>query len=206
MNIENYNLHRQNFSPLVEHNNAVYGFWLIGRWYNATMGGQYYYGAYPPSYLKRLGLLFPDIFNVGKILHLFSGTVIGDGERIITLDINPEPIQGIKPDIIGDAEELDGLFSENKFDLIVADPPYGDNYIKYGTKPINRKKIVHLCSIILKNGGFLVWLDTIIPQWAKRDGWVLRGMIGLAQSTNHAVRSITILQKQGVNPKQRDLF
>ena len=195
MNIENYNDNRRNYSPLVEHNGAAYGFWLIGRWHNVTKGKAYYYGAYPPSYLKRLELLFPDQFK-GTILHLFSGTVEGDGERVFALDCNPEPIPGVKPDIVADAEKLDEHVPLKFFDLIIADPPYGENYKKYGVKrKASRRKVLHLCSRVLKNGGYLIWLDTLIPQWAKRDGWTLRGLIGLGQSTNHGVRVITILQK-----------
>jgi len=194
MDIEHYNNNRGNFSPLVEHNSAAYGFWLIGRWFNATRGGVYYYGAYPPSYLKRLELLFPEQFK-GTILHLFSGTLTGDGQRIFSLDVNPEPIPGIKPDFVIDAERLDECVPENFFDLIISDPPYGTNHEKYGVrKKVNRKRVIHLCSKILKPGGYAIWLDTIIPQWAKRDGWTLRGLIGCGQSTNHQVRVITILQ------------
>jgi len=195
VDIENYNNSRRNFSPLVEHNGAVYGFWLIGRWYNATRGRAYYYGAYPPSYLKRLELLFPEEFK-GTILHLFSGTVKGDGQRTFTLDITPEPLPGLKPDFVANAECLDECIPAESFDLIIADPPYNNNHSKYGvSKKVNRKKVVHLCSKVLKNGGYLIWLDTIIPQWAKKDGWGLRGLIGLGQSTNHQVRVITILQR-----------
>lgn len=195
VDIANYNNSRGNFSPLVEHNGAAYGFWLIGRWFNATRGGQYYYGAYPPSYLKRLELLFPEEFK-GTVLHLFSGTLKGDGQRTFTLDIKSEPVPGIKPDFVADAEQLDKHVPENFFDLVIADPPYGSNHTKYGVKKkVNRKKVIHLCSKILKPGGYLIWLDTVLPQWRKADGWLLRGIIGCGQSTNHQVRAITILQK-----------
>jgi hypothetical protein len=201
MDIEHYNNNRGKISPLVEHNGAAYGFWLIGRWHNTTKGKAYYYGAYPPSYLKRLQLLFPDEFK-GTILHLFSGTVEGDKPRIFTLDLNPEPVPGVKPNIVADAEQLDKHVPEGFFDIVIADPPYGDNHLKYGIKKkVNRKKVVHLCSRVLKNGGYLIWLDTIIPQWAKRDGWTLRGLIGMGQSTNHRVRVITILQNARVDEK-----
>ena len=195
MDITHYNDNRGNFSPIVEHNGAAYGFWLIGRWFNATRGGPYYYGAYPPSYLKRLELLFPEQFK-GTILHLFSGTVKGDGQRIFTLDVNAEPLPGIKPDFVADAECLDEYVPAESFDLIIADPPYGENHVKYGLrKKVNRKRVIHLCSKVLKNGGYLIWLDTIVPQWSRADGWTLRGLIGCGQSTNHQVRVITLLQK-----------
>lgn len=55
--VENYNSHRGVFSPIHEHNGIIYGFWMCGQNYrNATT----YYGAYPPSYLKRMGWIFPD--------------------------------------------------------------------------------------------------------------------------------------------------
>jgi hypothetical protein len=202
MDIEHYNNNREKLSPLVEHNGAAYGFWLIGRWHNTTKGGTYYYGAYPPSYLKRLQLLFPDEFK-GTILHLFSGTVEGDGDRVFTLDCNPEPIPGVKPDFVIDAERLNECIPEKYFDIIIADPPYGNNHTKYGVKKrASRKKVIHLCSKILKPGGYLAWLDTLVVQWAKRDGWKLRGLVGLCQSTNHQVRVITILQKVKTEKEQ----
>lgn len=74
---------------------------------------------------------------------------------------------------------------------------YDDNHIKYGTEKVNKKKVIKGCARVLKVGGYLVWLDTIMPIWAKADGWKLRGTIGLLQSTNHKVRVITILQKIG---------
>ena len=47
-----------------------------------------------------------------------------------------------------------------------------------------------------KEGGYLCWLDTLIPQWRKADGWNYNGNIGIAQSTNHKVRGLTILQRK----------
>ena len=195
MDIINYNSKRGNYSPLVMHNDAIYGFWLIGRWYTARKNGVYFYGAYPPSYLDRLSLIFPQEFAKGKILHLFSGSITGNGKKVYTLDINSEPMSGIRPNVVADAEEIDQHFSKNYFDLVLADPPYGENYKKYKTKKINRKKVINLTSKIIKNKGYLIWLDTIVPQWRKADGWNLKGLLGVCQSTNHSVRFATILQK-----------
>ena len=187
-----YNLHKKkSWSPLILHGDVVAGFWLIGAWYNVTKGRKYFYGAYPPSYLDRVMLLFPDFFHYGRILHLFSGTVPGDGHRVITFDINPE----LKPNVVGDAVFLSQYFKEEVFDIILADPPYSGNFEKYGVKPFSKKKVLTECSKVIKPGGFLVWLDTHMPQWRKADGWVYRGNIGLAQSTNHAYRAILFLEK-----------
>lgn len=149
-----------------------------------------YYGAYPPNYLKRLKLLFP---NQNKVLHLFSGmTPKGTWNNEISLDIKEE----LKPDIIGDATFLSNYKEELKeTDLILSDPPYLNNHIKYDTEKVHKVKVIKECAKILEKDGCLVWLDTIMPIWAKKDGWKIRGTIALLQSTNHQVRVITILEK-----------
>ena len=193
MNVDYYNKNRkESWSPLISHNGSICGFWWFGRWYNTSrLDGKYFYGAYPWGFLDRVRLLFREEFDNGKILHLFSGTLKGDNSKIITFDMNPE----LKPNIIGNAENIDEYFSENTFDLILADPPYDNNYIKYGTPKFSKKKVIYKCSKILKEGGILAWLDTLIPQWANKDGWKYKGNIGIAQSTNHKVRGLTILEK-----------
>lgn len=173
------------YCPLIVHNERIYGFWLIGRWYASDRG---FYGSYPPTYLSRVKSLFPDCT---RILHLFSGTVKGNGVDEITYDINPE----LQPNICDDATNLLEHFQPNEFNLILADPPYEErDFQKYGCKPFNKAKVIRDCSIIVRCSGFLVWLDTILPPFSKRD-WQLYGIIGLVQSTNHRTRAITIFQK-----------
>lgn len=187
MNVNNYNLCRGIASPLVEHGDIVLGFWMCGNDYHnkSTL-----YGAYPPCYLPRMKLLFPDEFKK-NVLHLFSGSIdVTDVPNALSLDINPD----LHPMIVGNAEEVDTYF-HGDVDLILADPPYDNNHLKYGTEKVNKKKVISACSKALRVGGFLVWLDTIMPIWKKADGWKLRGTIGLLQSTNHKVRVATILEK-----------
>jgi hypothetical protein len=188
MNLDHYNRNRGIFSALHEHGGRITGFWMEG---NNYRNKSRLYGAYPPSYLKRMRLLFPEEFRDGRVLHLFSGSIPSSKDaQILTLDINPD----MNPDILCDASEVDKYLSV-QFDLILADPPYDHNYVRYGTEPVNKRKVVHACSKIIKPGGHLVWLDTIMPQWAKKDGWRLAGTIALLQSTNHKVRVATILEK-----------
>ncbi|MBA7604030.1 hypothetical protein ES703_11148 [subsurface metagenome] len=183
---ENFSREFPQYGPLVVHNDRLYGFWLIGRWHASDRS---FYGSYPPSYLKRVRSLFPDC---AKILHLFSGTVKGDGINEVTFDIKPE----LEPNICDDAKNLLQHFQSGEFDLILADPPYeARDFEKYGCKPFNKGKVVKDCSGIVKPGGFLVWLDTILPPFSKRD-WQLYGIIGLVQSTNHRTRAISIFQKE----------
>jgi len=183
---DNFSMCCPQYSPLVVHNERLYGFWLIGRWYASDRS---FYGSYPPSYLKRVRSLFPDC---AKILHLFSGTVKGDGVNQITYDIKPE----LEPDICDDVSNLLTHFKESEFELIFADPPYEErDFEKYGCKPFGKGRVVKDCSVIVKPSGFLVWLDTILPPFSKRD-WQLYGIIGLVQSTNHRTRAISIFQKE----------
>ena len=192
MDVDHYNENREIASPLIDHNDILCGFWMCGNDYHNISP---LYGAYPPCYLKRMKLLFSDEFDTGWILHLFSGSIQPkEGAHEMCLDINREFGSGGQH-VIGDAENVGSLFLPNYFDLVLADPPYDDNHVKYGTKKANKRKVIKECAKILKIGGYLVWLDTIMPIWAKSDGWKLRGTIGLLQSTNHKVRVITILQK-----------
>jgi len=189
IDIGNYNKNRGIYSPVIEHNGIICGFWLCGQdYHNATR----FFGAYPPSYLKRMSLLFPDHKGFG-VLHLFSGMVPkGTWKNELTFDINPE----LDPTIVGNAEELSKYVGlKYAIDLVLADPPYDNNHEKYGTKKANKRKVIKECAKILSKGGHLVWIDTIIPIWAKADGWKLRGTIGMVQSTNHKCRVITILEK-----------
>ncbi len=202
IDVKNYNDHRGIYSPLIEHNGIVCGYWLMG---NDYRNPSKYYGAYPPSYLKRVRMLFPREFESGLILHCFSGEVelVGTTEermRQIRLDIKDGLVN--RPDVVGDAAQLSKYFKPGSFDLILADPPYGDNHTKYGTPPVNKKKVVQECGKVLKDGGTLVWLDTIMPMWAKADGWKLAGTIGMCQSTNHQTRVMTILE-QGYDRRTR---
>ena len=152
-----------------------------------------YYGGYPRGYLNRMWALFP---NAVVVLHLFSGKVKkGKWPEEIRVDINPS----LPAEHHINAEEIDQWLPKG-LDLILADPPYEENHEKYGTDKVNKKKVVHSCSLVLRQGGFLVWLDTRIPIWAKSDGWKLRGTIGLVQSTNCLTKTITILEKVGASP------
>lgn len=162
--------------------------WLDGMW---VMGNNYkgsgYYGAYPPTYLKRIMSLFPDAEH---ILHLFSGSLPkGDYTRF---DINPD-----LADIAGDAHKLSEYFNTGAFDLILADPPYSaEDAEHYGTAMVNRNKIVEQCEIVLASGGYLVWLDQVLPMFRK-DILHLCGLIGIVRSTNHRFRVASIFRKIG---------
>jgi hypothetical protein len=191
INVEHYNQNRGRFSPLIQTDNGmVSGFWMVGNDYRNPSG---YYGAYPPGYLKRISLLFPD---PDVVLHLFSGKVEKGSwgtwpVKEVTCDCNAS----LFPDVCVNARELHREFEPKTFDLIVGDPPYDENHVQYGTVKVNKSKVIKECSELLCIGGHLVWLDTIQPIWSKADGWKLVGVIGLLQSTNHKVRVISIFER-----------
>ena len=188
---DNFKNQFPNYSPLVIFNNRLYGFWIIGRWYASD---RQFYGSYPPSYLARVQSLFPDC---EKILHLFSGTIKGDGEKVLTYDIKAE----LEPNICDDALNILSHFPQGYFDLILADPPYDEkDFAVYECQPFNKKQVLKDCAYIVKPGGVLVWLDTRMPQFSRKV-WDLYGMIGLVQSTNHRVRALTIFKK----PRQLEI-
>lgn len=161
--------------------------WMLGVW---NIGNNYrgsgYHGSYPPSYLKRITSMFPDAKDV---LHLFSGSLPpGPYTRI---DINPD----LKPDVVGEAEKLSVVLPNNHYDVIYADPPYsGEDAAKYGVPLVNRNKVVKECWKVLKPGGFLCWMDMVLPMYSKKE-WKRVGEIAISRSTNHRVRAVFIFQK-----------
>ena len=179
-----YNSLFLNYPPLVCTDRWLYGVWMLGNNYRSKQG---YYGEYPPAYLKRVTSLFPDCEN---ILHLFSGSLkecIG-----IRFDIN----QSCEPDIVGDAEYLSTYFPDNYFSIIYADPPYSEEDAnKYGRCMVKRNKVLAECYKIICPGGFLVWLDQVLPMYRKSE-FTLIGTIGIIRSTNHRFRVVSIFQKR----------
>jgi hypothetical protein len=191
MDVDYYNAHRDVASPLMRtESGMITGFWMTGNDYHNASG---YYGAYPPGYMKKMSLLFP---RPDVVLHLFSGkTPKGSWGSYPVKEVTCDIKEEVRPDVVEDAHHVDRSFEPGTFDLILSDPPYLLNYEKYGTSPVNKKLVVKKCAPLLCRGGHLVWLDCIMPIWAKRDGWKLVGTIGLVQSTNHQVRVATILEK-----------
>jgi hypothetical protein len=181
----NINNHIQNFPnvSITEKDNRIYGIWMIGNNYKRTSD---YYGAYPPSYLKRVYSLFPDAKN---ILHLFSGKAETND---ITVDINP----GLRPSVAANAKHLP--FKSNIFDLVISDPPYTKaDAQKYGTSSPSTSAVTRELAHVTKAGGIVVWLCTHPPLYRKAD-WELAGIIGLHVGTNKRFRSVIMLKRNGV--------
>ena len=152
------------------------GIWVLGNNYK----GSGYYGAYPPGYIKRVMALFPDATSV---MHLFSGSLARDTSACY-FDIED-----------GDAHQLSQYCPPDSHDLILADPPYSDeDALHYGTPMVNRNTVLKECAVVLEPGGFVVWLDQVLPMFSKQY-LQLVGLIGIVRSTNHRFRVASIFQK-----------
>jgi hypothetical protein len=187
---QSYNITFPKFAiqaPLMATERWLYGIWMIGNNYQNAMQ---YYGEYPPSYLKRVYSLFPDIKSE-EILHLFSGSLV-ETEKGDRFDINPT----LHPTYLGNAEHLSNIVKK-KYKLICADPPYTQEDAEhYGQPLVNRNTVVKECAKILEKDGYLVWLDMAYPMFSKQILQLI-GTIGIIRSTNHRFRVTLIWQKVG---------
>lgn len=179
--------------PRANHDEAVWldgdrwisGMWVLGNDYR----GSSYYGAYPPNYLRRILSMFPD---AQRVLHLFSGSLPPDPQgRYVRFDC-----QG-SADVLGDAHKLSEFFEPNTFDLILADPAYSaEDSEHYGVPMIRRNVVLRECVTVLCPGGYIVWLDQVLPMFRKSD-LHLCGAIGIVRSTNHRFRVAAIFRRLG---------
>ena len=182
--------------------------WLDGVW---VLGNDYrnkspLYGAFPPGLLKRVFALFPD---AKRVLHVFSGSLSydqvsdawSDTHSTVTHPIQLRLDNGVmkeaamaNPDVVCDAIELSKHVAK-KSDLVIADPPYDpSDAVKYGVKLPNKRKVLAEIAKVTAPGGNLVWLDTSLPMFAKRD-WSWWGAVAIVRSTNHRVRLLSMFEK-----------
>lgn len=173
-------------SHLKASNRWLSGIWICGNDY----AGSGMYGAYPPAYLKRITKVFPD---AERVMHLFSGSLKREATRkCVTVDVRREG--QVVPGIQGDALKLP--FLDQSFDLIYADTPYSvEDAKRYGTGLPSRQKVLYEAHRVMEPGGFLVWMDTVLPMYAKTH-WQWIGAIPMFRSTNHRVRAVMIFERQ----------
>lgn len=188
--------------PTVGADGRLQGIWLLGNDYRSKSG---YHGSYPPNYLTRVQAMFPD---AERVLHLFSGSLpAGDYTRF---DLRED----VDCDVRGDAHKLASCFPDQTFDCIYADPPYtSEDAAAYGNPMVNRNTVIRQVYEILEPGGYLVWLDMVLPMYRKVElamaGVIgvgsplapdeldlgLVGVVGIVRSTNHRFRCVTIFKR-----------
>jgi hypothetical protein len=160
--------------------------WMLGNSYR----GSGYYGAYPPGLLKRLWALYPDLD--GHVLHICSGSLKAD-VRGVRLDLRHLP-GVVEPDVRGSVTAMP--FLPGSFWLGIADPPYGTaQAVNYGTPMPSRRRTLQQAHAVIAPGGQLAWLDTQLPMFRKAD-WHNWGQVCVVRSTNHAVRLLSLFERQ----------
>ena len=162
------------------------GYWFLG-------GGNIsdFYGAYQVEYLKRIEVLFGDIKGKHEFVHLFSGSIPPSPDySVVGL-----PDANCKPDIECNAEQLSSFLGFNPT-IIMADPPYSkQDSENYAHCMVNRAKVVEECAIVLKPGGYLVWLDQALPVFSN-ETLRLVGVFSYIRSTANRFRCVVIFQKR----------
>jgi hypothetical protein len=162
------------------------GYWFLG-------GGNIsdFYGAYQVEYLKRIETMFGDVKGKQEFVHLFSGSIPPSPDySVVGL-----PDANSKPDIECNAEQLSSYLGFNPT-LIMADPPYSkQDSENYAHCMVNRAKVVEECAIVLKPGGYLIWLDQALPVFSN-ETLRLVGVISYIRSTANRFRCVVIFQKR----------
>ncbi len=201
---ERYRTTFPDYPPIIHDKGWLYGVWMIGANYKRTNNR---YGAYPPSYLRRVHSMFPD---AGKVLHLFSGGlklqdainaafsdrdfIAHQGHAMELVDCHG-PDEGCYPTWQSNVLELPFEW-EQRFDLVLADPPYSkEDAAKYGDKTVPSSQVFSQAWHVARPGAFMVWLDQKLPMYQKKL-WRLCGTIGLVRSTNHRMRLVSIFERQ----------
>jgi len=180
--VNNYHKTFPNYSQLIINRDVIEGIFVMGNNYTTKSS---LYGAYPHGYLERMYSLFPLVHK--KSLHLFSGS-LPDDESYDKVDYNT----GI------DAHEMSSILPHNFYEIIYADPPYSiEDCDHYGCCMVKRQIVFKECHKILKEGGHLVWLDQVLPNY-KKDEFDIVARIGMVKSTNHRFRVITVFRKRQI--------
>lgn len=135
-------------------NNVSRGTKCFGAYANNK--NSYYFGRFPNGFLqwlKQQGWLR------GERCHLCSGMVEDEGS--FRVDIRPET----NPDLVADASQT-GL-PDNRFDVVVLDPPYSRELSKnYGTEKYYKgiNGFTKEAARITKPGGLIITLSYEIPR------------------------------------------
>jgi 16S rRNA G966 N2-methylase RsmD len=116
-----------------------------------------------------------------KILNIFCGM----NKHGVRVDLNPE----VKPDILCDCHELTKHITD-KFDIILADPPYSNEESKemYGTPKLNYKKWTLEATKLLNDYGLLIVYHKHIKPNPNPEVYRVVKRVFIGNRTNHELR------------------
>lgn len=128
----------------------------------------------------------PDI----KIINLFCGM----NKQGLRIDIKPE----VKPDIVADAHDFVKLLQGQKFDVILADPPYSNQESEdiYGTGKLKYKVWTKECDAVLKPGGLLIVYHKLIMPNPNPEKYEVIKRVFLGNRTLHPPRVAVYYKKK----------
>lgn len=176
-------------TPLFVHQNKGRAF-LTGFWFCGGANISEFYGSYQLEYLERMDALFPDCKGKQEFVHLFSGSIpLSDNYTVVGL-----PDKNYKPEFECDAHELSSRLPFRP-SLIMADPPYKEaSNGEYAICDVNRPRVLEECALVLRPGGFVVWMDQALPVFSNKL-LSLVGGITYIRSTGNRFRVVSIFQK-----------
>ena len=118
------------------------------------------------------------------MVRLDTSIIAGD-----TVDVNAE----YAPTFVDDAQRLEKV-PLNKYDLVLADPPYSVEDAEHYQTSMIKRNVVMKALERLTSGTHIVWLDQVLPMYRK-DMFTVEAVIGMVKSTNHRFRVITIFRR-----------
>ena len=155
-----------------------------------------YKGGMPLYCEEWLIELAKDILGTDKlnILNLFCGM----NKYGFRIDIKPE----VNPDLLADAHSFSDKIDGERFNLIIADPPYSTEESKklYGTPPIKYKKWTAECDKILEPGGLLMVYHKYVVPNPNPDKYSVVKRVFIGNRIMHIPRICIVFQKK-INKK-----
>jgi hypothetical protein len=151
-----------------------------------------YTGIWPIGLIDRV---FQLIGEPGSILEPFAGT----SKLGVSIDWN----RNVNPHIVADAQHLP--IRAESFDCILLDPPYSESYVQHysdldqrikRTKPkFSVYKAIEEACRVVRHGGHVVLLHTLIPKHFGRKDFRRIATIGISTGPNKRIRCLSIFRK-----------
>jgi len=144
-----------------------------------------YTGLWPPSLIERI---FAFCGKPNMILEPFGGR----SKLGVSVDINRD----VRPTVVADAQHLP--FREKTFDMVLADPPYEDEFVEHYAGLAKRRikftfyKALVECARVCKH--FLIILHFLIPTRPKAFDRI--ATIGVSSGPNKRIRCLSIFRRK----------